>query len=336
MSGFTYDKNSKRWLKADGNQVRLGNRILTSNGDYIQLNSDGTTTKIGSKGKGITQDYANYAKAHKINTDLDNQAMINGLIKDNNRWRPNTGDKKTRIINKNGRSYFLDSDGSWRNTQNGIEYNQDIKSLSKSSNSALPKGPESYAGKAAQWLSGVFGHKLGNKTSELTGTALYMIPFLGEGLSAMDAYNNFKKGNIKEGIINTLFAIPGLGKIGRGARALSVSGKAFKAAGAINKGLKVIKPIEQIGHGALNGYMMYSMPKMGVDLYKGYNSIKQLKNDSKDAIDIYNQLKRQGQSNQQIKQFLGMDDQQFNMLKTISENNTWGILGKYLTDDNLV
>nr|DAR23049.1 MAG TPA: hypothetical protein [Caudoviricetes sp.] len=35
MNGFTYDKNAKRWKRADGSQIRLGNRILTKTGDYV-------------------------------------------------------------------------------------------------------------------------------------------------------------------------------------------------------------------------------------------------------------------------------------------------------------
>lgn len=49
---YTYNKQKKRWY-SNGRTIRLGNRILNSNGDYIQLNSDGTVTKVGSVSKGL-------------------------------------------------------------------------------------------------------------------------------------------------------------------------------------------------------------------------------------------------------------------------------------------
>lgn len=341
MNGFTYDKNAKRWKRADGSQIRLGNRILTKNGDYVQLNSDGTTTKIGTKGKGITKEWAAEAKRRKIDSTLDNQAMMSGLVNQNGRWRLDSNDKTTRIKNENGNSYFLGRDNIWRNTINGKAYG--AKPVTQQQ-AVQDSGPESYAGKFTQWLSEKAGHKLGNKSSELLGTAAYMTPYVGNVLSAMDAYQNFKKGDIKEGLVNTLFALPLVGNVGSvlkgGLRLASIgrnTARAAKAAQAIrtvDKGLRAWQPVNKLGSKALRGYMMVSLPQTGVQMYNSYNTVKKAKEDMKPLTDVYQNFRNKGLTDQQISQGLGIDAQKLNQIKTFAENDTLGIFGKALTDDN--
>lgn len=341
MNGFTYDKNAKRWRRADGSQIRLGNRILTKTGDYLQLNSDGTTTKIGTRGKGITKEWAAEAKRRKIDSTLDNQAMMSGLVNQNGRWRPDSNDITTKIKNENGNSYFLGKDNVWRNTVNGTAYG--VKPAAQQQ-TAQDSGPESYAGKFTQWLSEKVGHKLGNKSSELLGTAAYMTPYVGNALSAMDAYQNFKKGDIKEGLINTLFALPLVGNVGSvlkgGLRLASIGRNAARTAKAANaiktvdKGLKAWQPINNFGSKALKGYMMVSLPKTAYTMYDAYGNINKTKEKIKPYADIYNQAKNQGLSDQQISQYLGMDTKELDQIKTFANNSTLDIFGKMLTDDN--
>lgn len=341
MNGFTYDKNAKRWKRADGSQIRLGNRILTKTGDYVQLNSDGTTTKIGTKGKGITKEWAAEAKRRKIDSTLDNQAMMSGLINQNGRWRPDSNDKTTKIKNENGNSYFLGRDNVWRNTVNGMAYGAKPATQQQT---VQDSGPESYAGKFTQWLSEKAGHKLGNKSSELLGTAAYMTPYVGNVLSAMDAYQSFKKGDIKEGLMNTLFALPLVGNVGSvlkgGLRLASIGRNAARTAKAANaikkvdKGLKAWQPINNFGSKALKGYMMISLPKTGFQMYDSYNTVKKAKEEMKPITDMYQEFRNKGLTDQQISQGLGMDAQKLNQIKTFAENDTLGILGKSLTDDN--
>lgn len=341
MNGFTYDKNARRWRRADGSQIRLGNRILTKTGDYVQLNSDGTTTKIGTKGKGVTKEWAAEAKRRKIDSTLDNQAMMSGLVNQNGRWRPDSNDKTTRIKNENGNSYFLGRDNVWRNTVNGRAYG--AKPVTQQQ-AVQDSGPESYAGKFTQWLSEKAGHKLGNKSSELLGTAAYMTPYVGNVLSAMDAYQNFKKGDIKEGLVNTLFALPLVGNVGSvlkgGLRLASIgrnTARAARAANAINtvnKGLKAWNPVNNLGSKALKEYMMVSLPQTGVQMYDSYNTVKKAKEEMKPLTDMYQDFRNKGLTDQQISQGLGMDAQKLNQIKTFAENDTLGIFGKALTDDN--
>ena len=42
---FTYNSQEKRWYN-NGQRIRLGNRIKNSDGSYLQLNSDVTSTKL--------------------------------------------------------------------------------------------------------------------------------------------------------------------------------------------------------------------------------------------------------------------------------------------------
>ena len=42
---FTYNSQEKRWYN-NGQRINLGNRIKNSDGSYLQLNSDGTSTKL--------------------------------------------------------------------------------------------------------------------------------------------------------------------------------------------------------------------------------------------------------------------------------------------------
>lgn len=63
MAGITFDKSTRYktssgktygsgvWRREDGTIIPMGNRIRNSDGSYLQLNSDGTSTKLYDKGK---------------------------------------------------------------------------------------------------------------------------------------------------------------------------------------------------------------------------------------------------------------------------------------------
>ena len=62
MAGITFDKSMRYkgangktygkgvWRREDGSIIPMGNRIRNSDGSYLQLNSDGTSTKLYDKG----------------------------------------------------------------------------------------------------------------------------------------------------------------------------------------------------------------------------------------------------------------------------------------------
>lgn len=80
---FTYNSQEKRWYN-NGQRIRLGNRIKNSDGSYLQLNSDGTSTKLYDD------------KTKKFTRGTDNKLLVNRQDMDNikaqhvfqnNKWR---------------------------------------------------------------------------------------------------------------------------------------------------------------------------------------------------------------------------------------------------------
>ncbi len=64
--------------------------------------------------------------------------------------------------------------------------------------------------------------------AEIAGFGAYFIPGAGNILAAGDAINSFRKGNIKDGLINTLFIIPGTSSLKAAGKALKFARRASK------------------------------------------------------------------------------------------------------------
>lgn len=80
---FTYNSQEKRWYN-NGQRIRLGNRIKNSDGSYLQLNSDGTSTKLyDDKTKRFTRDANNKLLVNR--QDMDNIKAQH--VFQNNKWR---------------------------------------------------------------------------------------------------------------------------------------------------------------------------------------------------------------------------------------------------------
>lgn len=69
----------------------------------------------------------------------------------------------------------------------------------------------------------------------------YFIPGVGSALAAGDAINSFAHGNIKEGFMNTLFAIPGLGG------GLKLAGVGLKGLGKATKLVSKVPKLSKVG-----------------------------------------------------------------------------------------
>lgn len=206
MAKFTYDKNRRVWLRADGSRVLNGNRIL-SNGIYYQLNSDGTRSRVGTKARGLDQSYIDWKKKHgqKFNIDLENNAMKTGLIKDKiGKWRLNDEDRSTKTKIVNGKTYFASKDGVWRNFDNGLKISQQNKLDQAQQDKAINKKlygneDESLGEKIKNHgiVEGLLDKGLdalhvskdsGWRTAAGLGSmALYTLPFVGTALSIGDA-----------------------------------------------------------------------------------------------------------------------------------------------------
>lgn len=80
---FTYNSQEKRWYN-NGQRIRLGNRIKNSDGSYLQLNSDGTSTKLyDDKTKRFTRGANNKLLVNR--QDMDNIKAQH--VFQNNKWR---------------------------------------------------------------------------------------------------------------------------------------------------------------------------------------------------------------------------------------------------------
>lgn len=207
MTNFVYNKQKKRWYRKDGSEVKLGNRILGSNGNYYQLNSDGTTTKIGSVSGGLDKSYIDWKKKHNqaVNSTLENNAMRSGLIKDKaGKWRISSTDHNTKTRQVNGKSYFFSKDRVWRNFDTGLKISEQTKQDLAAKNKALAKLEYGNSDESA-WdkiknhglVSGAIDVGLdwagvdknsGIRTAaELASNGLYMIPGVGTALGLADA-----------------------------------------------------------------------------------------------------------------------------------------------------
>lgn len=206
MANFTYDKNKRTWFRSNGSRVLNGNRIY-SNGVYYQLNSDGTRSRVGTKAGGLDQSYIDWKKKHgqKVNTDLENNAMKTGLIKDRiGKWRLNDEDNSTKTKIVNGKTYFASKDGVWRNFDNGLKISQQNKldqaQQDKAVNKRLYGNEDESLGEKIKnhgIIEGLLDKGFdtlhvskdsGWRTAAGLGSkALYILPFVGTALSIGDA-----------------------------------------------------------------------------------------------------------------------------------------------------
>ena len=89
---FTYNNQEKRWYN-NGQRIRLGNRIKNSDGSYLQLNSDGTSTKLyDDKTKRFTRGANNKLLVNR--QDMDNIKAQH--VFQNNKWRNDSVESANR------------------------------------------------------------------------------------------------------------------------------------------------------------------------------------------------------------------------------------------------
>lgn len=243
MTNFTYDKNKRTWFRSDGSRVLNGNRIY-SNGVYYQLNSDGTRSRVGTKAGGLDQSYIDWKKKHgqKVNTDLENNAMKTGLIKDRiGKWRLNDEDNSTKTKIVNGKTYFASKDGVWRNFDNGLKISQQNKldqaQQDKAVNKKLYGNEDESLGEKIKnhgIVKGLLDTGLdalhvskdsGWRTAAGLGSmALYTLPFVGTALSIGDAGLAAARGDWASAAMNLGM---GLIPVSRGLKSLRTINKAL-------------------------------------------------------------------------------------------------------------
>lgn len=81
---------------------------------------------------------------------------------------------------------------------------------------------------------------------------MYNLPGFGSALAVADAANSFAHGNVGEGIVNSLFAIPGIGGglklAGFGLKGLGRATKLISKTPGLTKVGKVSKPLVRTGY----------------------------------------------------------------------------------------
>lgn len=89
---FIYNSQEKRWYN-NGQRINLGNRIKNSDGSYLQLNSDGTSTKLyDDKTKRFTRGANNKLLVNR--QDMDNIKAQH--VFQNNKWRNDSVESANR------------------------------------------------------------------------------------------------------------------------------------------------------------------------------------------------------------------------------------------------
>lgn len=245
---------------------------LGKDGYYRDVNGN----KIAQKGQAITGSAWRYL-ASKYGKDYANRVSMNtrnGNIFQNGRWRFNdvkssregrtaTWDEAASRIEENAKAAGARKTAAGylqKNEFDGNEWflNQDTKNKAQQAflKSQKNKWKPQQKKESDIWdkmgedglLAGVLESAGVDPTVAQVGSiGAYFIPGVGTALAAGDAINSFAHGNIRDGVTNTLFAIPGIGgalKLGSfGLRGLGKSAKLISKVNRFNKVGQISKPI---------------------------------------------------------------------------------------------
>lgn len=232
---------------------------------------------------------------------------MSGYIKKGNQWylngqRVNTGDQG---YDRYGNLNEMQSDGTWRTVQRSTKEGKEARKnglfTPEQYKKWKPKAPETAGGQVVKWLADLFGSNIGNNRSDLIGTAGYLTPGVGNALSAIDAVEDIGRGDYKSAAINTIFALPFIGNIGRYAKIGLTAAKLNKAAKLVDRGTKVIEKVSPVANRGLTVKMMTELPSTAKDLHEGYLSIKEYKQ----LNDKLDQARKLGASEEYIKEYVG-------------------------------
>ena len=256
---------------ADFNMSKLW---LGKDGYYRDVNGN----KIAQKGRPITGAAWRYL-ASKYGRDYANRTSMNtrnGNIFQNGRWRFNdvesskqgrtaTWDEAASRIEENANAAGARKTAAGYIQQNkfdGNEWflNQDTKDkvhqafLKSQKNKWKPqqkKEPDTWdkTGEDGLLAGALESAGVDPTVAQVGSIGAYFIPGVGTALAAGDAINSFAHGNIRDGITNALFTIPGLGgAIKLGSFGLRGLGKAAKLISKVNRFNKVGQISKPIGH----------------------------------------------------------------------------------------
>lgn len=252
----------------------MGRLWLGKDGYYRDINGN----KIAQKGQPISGAAWRYL-ASKYGRDYANRTSMNtrnGNIFQNGRWRFNdvesskqgrtaTWDEAASRVEENAKAAGARKTATGylqKNEFDGNEWflNQDTKDKAQQAflKSQKNKWKPQQKKESDIWdkmgedglLAGALESAGVDPTLAQVGSiGAYFVPGVGSALAAGDAINSFAHGNIREGVMNTLFAIPGLGgALKLGSFGLRGLGKSAKLISKVNRFSKVGQISKPIGH----------------------------------------------------------------------------------------
>ena len=113
-------------------------------------------------------------------------------------------------------------------------------------------------------------HKLKDNKANLLGTSLYFIPGFGNALSAGDAIDDIRRGDWGNATMNTVFALPFIGNVGRYIKSGLQAAKLAKTANLVGKGVKGLEKVKKPANYFLNAKLLYDVPEDSITLYNSY------------------------------------------------------------------
>ncbi len=121
---FTYNSQEKRWYN-NGQRINLGNRIKNSDGSYLQLNSDGTSTKLyDDKTKRFTRGANNKLLVNR--QDMDNIKAQH--VFQNNKWRKDSVESANRPYIQSKPKVITNRISAPKTTDNNFVHNLNLAS----------------------------------------------------------------------------------------------------------------------------------------------------------------------------------------------------------------
>lgn len=241
---------------------------------------------------------------------------MSGYIKKGNTWYLNGQQVKVgdQGYDKEGNLNQLQANGTWktlqRKTKEGIEARKNGLFTPDQYKKWKPK--QQVDNDSSLVERGLQSLGMGKTASTLTEAGLYLTP-AGNYISGANAIDDFIHGRFKSGLMNTFFAIPIIGNAGRlmktAKEVAKLSGNAKKLS-TLNKVANAADTTGKVGSAWVFGDFGYNIAN---GIAQGIKSSKNESQDYQEMINLYNQAKAAGYTDQDFINEMGID--KFNQFK---------------------
>ena len=234
------------------------------------------------------------------------------------------------LANKYGRDYANNTSAQ---TRKGNIYQNGRWEPTQKNNPQDENKATSFGGKILQGIGDFTGlYKMSGGKADLFGTGLYFVPGVQNALSFGDMLGNISRGEWSEAAQNAAFSIPFIGNIGRAAKVGLQTAKFAKAANKVDRGVNAVRKLNKPANWLLNAKLLYDVPEIGSDLYKGYQTISSAKDELKPIRDVVSLAKKSGMSQTDIDNMLKSEyGDNYTQVRTMLDrnNNFFGNLGTF-------